>query len=281
MTQILSESVISPASQTGAAGSPPQREAKTGRRASAAARALPVRDVHGQPAASFGWLPAAPLHTLVEAQGGLKACSVRKGASDPADAQQLFIRFSRAYYRAGQSGWISERQADELSVRVLGLHPMEIWADDWLVAIADGAGECTDDRDAEIAWRDQGRSELRDRGERVSVSARAVACSAPGAATTAVSARASTAAAACSAGTDNATRATSVRRYVEAAVHVLKATGAAMTAHEIVEYIAEHDVTTLSGATPARTVNRDLHAALKRGDTRLRKTDRPGVFTLA
>lgn len=39
-----------------------------------------------------------------------------------------------SYYRAQHDGWVTVRQADELAIRLLGLHPLLVWGEDWLAA---------------------------------------------------------------------------------------------------------------------------------------------------
>jgi len=60
---------------------------------------------------------------LVHAHGGPIACGVHRD-----DATE------RAWERAKHDGWVTVRQADELAIRLLGLHPMLVWGEEWLVA---------------------------------------------------------------------------------------------------------------------------------------------------
>lgn len=83
-------------------------------------------------------LDAAPLIALVERAGGAAALGL--GQKCP---------FRRAYVRAKESGRITFARADVLSVRVLGLHPIELWGDAWLFTDEDDGcspidtqGEC-------------------------------------------------------------------------------------------------------------------------------------------
>jgi hypothetical protein len=74
------------------------------------------------PAPLLRHLPAAPLVHLVQRAGGLTACGVVEHSD-----------LERAYYRAAENGTLTAQAADQLAIRVLGLHPMLVWGDDWLV----------------------------------------------------------------------------------------------------------------------------------------------------
>lgn len=63
-------------------------------------------------------LPAAPLLELIELRGGIFECS-----PTPADR--------RVFNRARASGAITVWNADRVSHSLLGLHPAEVWDDDW------------------------------------------------------------------------------------------------------------------------------------------------------
>lgn len=65
----------------------------------------------------------------------------------------------------------------------------------------------------------------------------------------------------------------------EAAITVLIRTGQPMRAAEIVAHFRAFDLKPCStSATPTQSINRDLHAALRRGDTRIALGPAPGVF---
>lgn len=61
-------------------------------------------------------LPAGPLVELVERRGGPAACGVRHRSAEEV-----------AYFRARREGSLTERAADQLTVRLLGLTPREVW----------------------------------------------------------------------------------------------------------------------------------------------------------
>lgn len=63
-------------------------------------------------------LPSGPLVSLVEALGG------------PAECGALGT-LRRAYHRAKTNGDLTVWQADELSHRLLGVHPWFVWGDEW------------------------------------------------------------------------------------------------------------------------------------------------------
>lgn len=76
-------------------------------------------------------LPIQPLATLIAAQGGLRACGIRRRPGDLIDRRRWVARLQRAYERARHSGWVSLHAADELSVNGLRLHPAEVWGNAW------------------------------------------------------------------------------------------------------------------------------------------------------
>lgn len=61
-------------------------------------------------------LPAAPLIRQVMLRGGPGACGAWGSAA-----------LEKAWERALRDGWLTERAADELAVRLLGMVPREIW----------------------------------------------------------------------------------------------------------------------------------------------------------
>lgn len=73
------------------------------------------------------YLTAVPLIELVEARGGPTACGADSG-------------LRRAYCRAKAAGQLTEMQADALALRLLGVHPWEIW-DSWFTPTY-SQGEC-------------------------------------------------------------------------------------------------------------------------------------------
>jgi hypothetical protein len=83
-----------------------------------------------RPTTTTPWLPSAPLIRLIEATGGLPACGLGRHPGDPIEHTRLIGRLERAYQRA-RSGMVSVPAADELSVRVLGRHPCEVFGALW------------------------------------------------------------------------------------------------------------------------------------------------------
>ncbi len=71
-------------------------------------------------------LPAAPLAALVN---GAPRSNDRK-------AGPRNTSIERKYYRAVKQGALTVFAADELAIRLLGVHPMTIWGDQWLEAIS-------------------------------------------------------------------------------------------------------------------------------------------------
>jgi hypothetical protein len=61
----------------------------------------------------------------VTERGGLAACLERQPDLDRA-------RLERALLRGVAAGTLTYRAADVLAIRLLGLHPMLVWGDDWL-----------------------------------------------------------------------------------------------------------------------------------------------------
>ena len=74
-------------------------------------------------------LPVAPLVTVVEGRGGYGACIPEARGSKASSTLE------RAWERAQAQGWVTVKTADELAIRVLGLHPLLVWGDDWLVPV--------------------------------------------------------------------------------------------------------------------------------------------------
>jgi hypothetical protein len=78
-------------------------------------------------------LPAEPLVAAVEARGGLAECGLSR-AGTPAHPRAGAYR--RLYERSRARGWIGLFDADELAVKVLGVHPCRVWDDGWWEANA-------------------------------------------------------------------------------------------------------------------------------------------------
>jgi hypothetical protein len=72
-------------------------------------------------------LPADPILTIIRGRGGL-AEVLRHLDYDDTEAQRLRM----VYHRGQNDGRLSVAKADELAIRVLGLHPVLIYGDDWL-----------------------------------------------------------------------------------------------------------------------------------------------------
>lgn len=68
-------------------------------------------------------------------------------------------------------------------------------------------------------------------------------------------------------------------RWIDIAEAVLLASGKEMTAREIFEWSQNHGPRrAVVGKTPAQSINRDLHSAIRKGHPRIRKGSRPGSF---
>ena len=72
----------------------------------------------GAPAPS---LPVGPLLRQVELRGGPDACGAWRGSAE-----------EQALRRAAVDGRVTYDQMDVLAVRLLGMHPIELWGDAWL-----------------------------------------------------------------------------------------------------------------------------------------------------
>jgi hypothetical protein len=77
-------------------------------------------------------LPIEPLRRAVERRGGL----AQLGAGKHGDTA-----LRQAYHRGLRQGYLSLVAADQLAVRLLGAHPIELWGDAWLVG-TDGVRAC-------------------------------------------------------------------------------------------------------------------------------------------
>lgn len=74
-------------------------------------------------------LPADPIIAFVENRGGLHA------TLDPDSVERNeLMRLRLAYHRAGTEGRVTLTMADELCILLLGLHPILVYGDDWLLA---------------------------------------------------------------------------------------------------------------------------------------------------
>lgn len=67
--------------------------------------------------------PTAPLVARVEAAGGPAAC-----CGEGIDGREALLR---AYHRAACSDTVAWAAADRLAIELLGVHPVELWGDDW------------------------------------------------------------------------------------------------------------------------------------------------------
>lgn len=75
-------------------------------------------------------LPAAPLVGLVARSGGPRLAAIEYGTRRYLTPSRLEA-LERAYQRAARAGRLTVYAADELAVRLLGLHPAEVWGDAW------------------------------------------------------------------------------------------------------------------------------------------------------
>jgi hypothetical protein len=90
------------------------------------------------PARTVAWLPSEPLVRLVQARGGFAACGLQRPHRDAIKRLRLVECLGRAYRRARTRGHLTVYAADLMSIRVLGLHPCQVWGALWWAAIADG-----------------------------------------------------------------------------------------------------------------------------------------------
>lgn len=72
------------------------------------------------------WLPVEPIVRVVEERGGFAAV-VPGGVATASDAGAI----RRSYLRAKQAGTITDALADRLCVELLGLHPCEVYGEQW------------------------------------------------------------------------------------------------------------------------------------------------------
>ena len=79
-----------------------------------------------QPSTLPSHLPAQPLLAVVQGRGGIAPCLAG------VDCAQRRQQLERALWRASVDGQITWKTADRLAIEVLGLHPFEVWGDDWL-----------------------------------------------------------------------------------------------------------------------------------------------------
>lgn len=97
--------------------------------------AAPSRRRPALPSVHVPRLPVEPLVDLIDRQGGLRALGVRHRDGDPAEHVRWVERIYRSYLRCRERGWISIYDADEMSVKVLRLHPSQVWDDGWWDAL--------------------------------------------------------------------------------------------------------------------------------------------------
>lgn len=71
-------------------------------------------------------LSLAPLLELVEQRVGYEACAPGVGKRGDRGALDWMCE------RAKAEGAVALTTADRLAIRLLGLHPMLVWGDDWL-----------------------------------------------------------------------------------------------------------------------------------------------------
>ncbi len=74
-------------------------------------------------------LPADPLTRRVEAAGGLLEC-----LGDHYWTTRTGRATAQAYHTAKQDGKVTPAAADLLAIRMLHLHPADVWGDDWWTA---------------------------------------------------------------------------------------------------------------------------------------------------
>ena len=90
------------------------------------ARLRRVEQLEGLDSLAHVRLPAAPLMKL------LRACDdLVNGSGGVRTAAACSPRYRRVIERAAERGYMSARLADEVCVKVLGLHPCEVFGDAW------------------------------------------------------------------------------------------------------------------------------------------------------
>jgi len=81
-------------------------------------------------------MPMRPLVRLITLEGG-PTLAIRRAAVDHRETRRLYA----LYHRGERAGILTVGAADELAVRLLGLHPALVWGDSWWLT---GSGLSTD-----------------------------------------------------------------------------------------------------------------------------------------
>lgn len=152
-------------------------------------------------------------------------------------------RLAKAFYRAKSSGRLRVYVADRLACKVARCHPQGLWGDLWWAAADATSSEDAPAAATRRALRPPHTSERRP-GPIRSDAAQSL-------------------------------------RWVEVAALALAEIGGALTAREILDWndtCGPHRPH--GGKTPVRTINRDLHAAIRRGEQGLGHGEGPGTFVL-
>lgn len=81
-------------------------------------------------------MPMRPLVRLVTLAGG-PTVAIRRAAFDHRETRRLYA----LYHRGERAGLLTVGAADELAVRLLGLHPALVWGQTWWL---EGSGPSAD-----------------------------------------------------------------------------------------------------------------------------------------
>lgn len=86
-----------------------------------------ARSKTAEPPSPPAWLPAEPLERLVAGRGGIGRCL---SEIPPGRRRALLDRYFRRAVDARRVRWFT---GDRLAVELLGLHPFEVWGEEWLM----------------------------------------------------------------------------------------------------------------------------------------------------
>jgi hypothetical protein len=78
-----------------------------------------------------------PLEAAVPIGGGLAELAVHRSDDLPTDRARFVERVHRGWQRAKTQGWVSVWAADEICVKVLGVHPAVVFGDAWWQVMED------------------------------------------------------------------------------------------------------------------------------------------------
>lgn len=80
-------------------------------------------------------LPIEPLEYVVTRRSGWSAVVSASGMEPGPE----LMRLTRTFFRARLRGWVSLADADQMAVRLLGLHPCLVWGSGWWDALEQAA----------------------------------------------------------------------------------------------------------------------------------------------